>query len=171
MQVYFQRAGSLIAVKPTNPIPINIVPKRMQVLRHPILAITTVANEVKPSLRDSATANNPIAVVYRLAGKQSTIKLIAGGTKNPIVNPKMIRITRTRMNSQAKPVTRTVADQIITAIDITTFLLNRSLTAPAAKLEMINGTIKAGPLRIPQFKVGLVPKIDPIQKNGSSSGY
>ena len=49
----------------------------------------------------------------------------------------------------ANPVTRIVADQTMTARDITVFLLKRSLIAPATKLEIIRGTMNAGPIRIP----------------------
>jgi hypothetical protein len=77
------------------------------------------------------------------------MRLIAGGTKNPIVNPNTILITRTKYISLANPVTKIVADHMITARDITVFLLNLSLMGPATKLDKMSGTMKAGPIKIP----------------------
>jgi len=77
------------------------------------------------------------------------MRLIAGGTKNPIVNPRIILIARTRINSWANPVIKIVADHTTRDNEITAFRLNLSLTAPAMKLEMISGTIKAGPFNMP----------------------
>lgn len=53
----------------TRPIPIKTVPIIIYVNLHPKVAIITVVIDVKPSLKDSATANKAIAVVYLSIGK------------------------------------------------------------------------------------------------------
>lgn len=89
------------------------IPTSMQVYRQPIIPIITVTIETKPADICSAIPNTANAVVYLFKGKQSTIRLIAGGTKKPMNRPVPARKAKCVRKFQAKAVATIKADQSI----------------------------------------------------------